>query len=275
MFRDCAECPEMVVVPPGEFTMGIAPGETESLGWVGSLMERDGAFDRERPQHKVTLARPFAVGRYEITRAEFEGFVKETGHNLPKDCRHTDENSDEVPAAKLSWQEPGFLQSGRDPVVCVSWEDAKAYTTWLSAKTGQPYRLLTEAEWEYATRAGIQERYYFGPEISGVDANHADTRDGDVYRKKTQPVGTFLANAFGLYDVHGNAWEWVEDCWHEDYHGAPSDGSEWSVGDCEKRVIRGGSWASDGWVLRSAFRYRFEQSLRFNTIGFRVGRSLN
>lgn len=265
----------MIVIPAGDFAMGMAAGETDVLGLVGALMEKDGDFDSERPQHKVTLARLFATGRYEITRVEFEGFVKETGHKLSKDCRRTDENADDVSGAKLSWQEPGFPQSGRDPVVCVSWEDAKAYTTWLSVKTGKPYRLLTEAEWEYATRAGTQEPYYFGSEISTIHANYADMRDGEVFRQKTLPVGTFRANAFGLYDVHGNAWEWVEDCWHGDYHGAPGDGSEWSVGDCAMRVIRGGSWRDDGWFLRSAFRHWLQQSVRFNTVGFRVGRSLN
>jgi formylglycine-generating enzyme required for sulfatase activity len=155
-------------------------------------------------------------------------------------------------------------------VVCVSWENAKAYVAWLSQETGQPYRLLSEAEWEYACRAGTTTRYWWGddpptPEQANFGRNVRGTTE----------VGTYPANPWGLHDMHGNVWDWVEDCWNESYQGAPSDGSAWMSGDCSRRVLRGGSWTYGGRaVLRSAFRGRSFADFRSFNRGFRVARTL-
>ncbi len=247
-FHDCPECPEMVVVPAGSFTMGSPASEKGR--------DRD-----EGPQRRVTIAESFAVGKYEVTRGEFGKFVEATGHAMRNSC----------------WDNPGFRQTDRDPVVCVNWKDAQAYVRWLSEKTGQRYRLLTEAEWEYAARAGTWSRYHWGDSIGQGRANCHDcgSRWGN---KQTAPVGSFSANGFGLHDMHGNVWEWVEDCWHGDYAGAPSDGSAWtSGGDCSRRgrrVLRGGSWFNSPGYLRSAIRIKNGAGDRDDDIGFRVARTL-
>ena len=198
--RDCPECPELVVVPAGRFMMGSRSGG-----------------DVERPVHEVTIARPLAVGVKEVTFGEWGACVSGGG------CG-------------------GYLPSdnGNRPVVSVSWKDAQAYVEWLSGKTGEEYRLLSESEWEYVARAGTRTEYWWGDEIG---RNRANCRgcgsrwDG----KQTAPVGSFSANPFGLYDVHGNVREWVEDCWNGSYAGAPTDGSAWESGNCSRRVVRGGS----------------------------------
>ena len=237
-FRDCATCPEMVVVPAGSFMMGSPADERY----------RDG---REGPQHRVTISKPFAVGKYEVTVGQFEEFVNETGH------------------PKNEWRKPGFKQSTNHPVVNVSWEDAKAYTEWLSTKTGQNYRLLSEAEWEYVTRAGTTTPYHFGTTISRSQANYDDAHGGTV------EAGSYPANAFGLHDMHGNVWEWVEDCWHEDYNSAPSDGRAWTINcDKDRRVLRGGYWDSLPSTLRSAGRVGFNARVRDDGLGFRIARTL-
>ena len=210
VFRDCPECPEMVVVPAGSFTMGSPSSEK-------------GRYDGEGPQHRVTIPEPFAVGKYEVTFAEWDACVAAGGcygHRL---------------------YDPGWGR-GQRPVIVVSWEDAKAYVGWLSRKTGERYRLLSEAEWEYAARAGTRTRYHWGHSIGRNQAN-CDGCGSRWDDEKTAPVGSFPANGFGLHDVHGNVWEWVEDCWHGSYAGAPTDGRAWATGgDCERRVLRGGSW---------------------------------
>ena len=210
VFRDCPECPEMVVVPAGEFMMGSPPSE-------------EGRGDDEGPVHRVTIAEPFAVGKYEVTFDEWDACVSGGG---------------------CGGHRPDSKDRGRQPVAEVSWEDAQAYVAWLSRKTGEAYRLLSEAEWEYAARAGTTTRYHWGDDIGRNRANCYDDSCGDSW-DYTAPVGSFAANAFGLHDVHGNVWEWVEDCWNGNYAGAPSDGSAWESGNCDGRVLRGGSWSVD------------------------------
>ena len=260
-FRDCESCPEMVVLPAGKFMMG-SPIEKE---WRGD--------DDERPQHQVTIPKPFAVGKYEVTVGQYAEFVRETQHETG--------NCDYVELGiwhkqYVSWDDPGFKQTNNHPVVCVGWYNAQAYMKWLSEETGHEYRLLTEAEWEYAARAGTTTAYHFERGISPNQANYDNNNEGTV------AVGSYPANAFGLHDMHGNVWEWVEDCWHDDYTDAPTDGSAWLSG-CEKyhreaiRVLRGGSWYlrfSDN--LRSAARSWYDASLRNvnNGFGFRVARTL-
>ena len=228
---------------------------------MGSPAEEKHRDDDEGPRHKVTINDPFAVGVYEVTFNEWDYCVRQGG------CRGYRPN------------DKGWGRRDR-PVINVSWHDAKAYVQWLSQKTGKPYRLLTEAEWEYAARAGTTTPFHFGNTISTDQANY----DGNYaygsgtkgrYRKQTIPVGSFSANDFGLYDMHGNVWEWVEDCWHDSYRGAPTDGSAWIArGDCSKRVDRGGSWNGSPVLLRSAYRDWNDSGVRYNNIGFRVALTL-
>ena len=232
-FRDCPTCPEMVVVPAGRFTMGSPASESERQNVEG-------------PQRQVTITRPFAVGKFEVTFAEWDSCVADRG------CTHTPETS---------WGR------GRQPVMRVSWNDAKQYVAWLSRKTGKNYRLLSEAEWEYAARAGSTTRYFWGDTFS---RNRANENKG-----QTVEVGEYEANAWGLHDVHGNVWEWVEDCWHDSYEAAPSDGSSWVKACTDNgRVFRGGSWNDFTWFLRSAQRVREPPDHRHHNVGFRVGRMM-
>ena len=239
-FRDCAVCPELVVVPSGSFMMG-------------SPVSEEGRRDSEGPEHRVTFGRPFAVGVYEVTFGEWGACVSGGGcaGHRPGD---------------------GDWGRGRRPVLNVSWDDAQGYVRWLSGETGEAYRLLSEAEWEYVARAGTRTRYWWG---GAIGRNRANCRgcgsrwDG----KQTAPVGSFTANAFGLHDVHGNVQEWVEDCWHGSYRGAPEDGSAWESGNCGRRVLRGGSWLNVPRTLRSANRNVITTGNRYNNAGFRVART--
>ena len=254
-FRDCAACPEMVVVPAGSFLMGSPESE----------MGRD---DDEGPQHRVTIREAFAVGVYEVKRDEYGTFVAETGHVGGSGC-YVWTGSEWKRREGADWRSPGYAQTGRDPVVCVSWEDAQAYVRWLSRKTGEEYRLLSEAEWEYAARAGTTTRYSIGDEITSSDANYGRNIG------QTQPVGSYRANGFGLYDMHGNVWEWVRDCWNDSYAGAPNNGGSWERGDCSRRVLRGGSWFNYSRDLRSANRLSYRSGYRnFLDCGFLVARTL-
>ena len=262
--RDCEECPELVVVPPGSYMMGSPPSEAKR-------------GDYEGPRHRVTLDLPLAVGVYEVTREEYGRFVSATGHASGDSCR-VYKSGEWKNRSGRHWKRPGFSQGKRHPVVCVNWNDAKAYVRWLSRETGETYRLLSESEWEYVARAGTTGPFHTGATIStkqtNYDGNHTygSGRKGR-YRKKTTPVGEFPANAFGLYDVHGNVWEWVEDCWGS-YRGAPSDGSARESGDCSQRVVRGGSWVDDPSFLRSANRNWKPSGNRYDFAGFRVARML-
>ncbi|HVP09247.1 MAG TPA: formylglycine-generating enzyme family protein [Burkholderiales bacterium] len=288
VFQDCADCPHMVVIPAGEFTMGSPASE------IGRGLD-------EGPQRQVQIARPFALGRSEVTVEEFRRFVEEAGYKTEaeRDTRaqgcagfiYAD------PAAPgpgsppyTSWRSPGLAQAQADPhpVLCVSWNDARAYAQWLSKKTGKRYRLPTEAEWEYAARAGSSSSRYWGddPVQACRYANVADQSrfqtwsfgqkhectDGHYF---TAPAGGYAPNRFGLYDVIGNVWEWTEDCWNASYAGAPSDGGAWLSGDCSQRVLRGGSWSTVPRYARSATRYKNPADFRDNLTGFRLARNLD
>jgi formylglycine-generating enzyme required for sulfatase activity len=242
-FRECAnDCPEMVVVPGGMFMMGAPPGEKDPIGDEG-------------PQHRVTLARPFAVSRFDVTFVDWDACVSVGG--CPQEGRASD---------------AGWGRESR-PVINVSWDDAQAYAAWLSRMTGKPYRLLSEAEWEYAARAGTTTAYYWGNDIGKANADCVGCGsqwDG----KQSAPAGSFRPNAFGLCDMLGNVWQWVEDCYHANYDGVPPDGSAWTAGDCKYRVVRGGSWYRYPQDLRAAYRGRDSAGLRSDSRGFRVGRTL-
>ena len=242
IFKECTNCPEMVVVPAGSFKMGSPATEP-------------GRSAEEGPQHMITIARPFAVGRFEVTFDEWDACVADGGC---KGYKPSDEG----------WGR------GRRPVINVSWDDAIAYIDWLSKKTGKPYRLLSGAEYEYAMRAGTQTVYPWGNTVGTNNANcHACGSKWDA--KQTAPVGSFAANGFGLYDMTGNVREWTEDCYHDTYSGAPTDGSAWiEGGNCYHRVVRGGSFLLAPAFLRSASRYWFASDYRLRYLGFRVARTL-
>jgi formylglycine-generating enzyme required for sulfatase activity len=270
VFRDCEDCPEMVVIPPGRFRMGDLNG---------------GGRSDEKPVHDVRIKYNFAVGKYEVTRGEYAIFVKATGRGAGDGCYyHTGEEWKK--GGSKSWRDPGYDQTDRDPVACINWDDAKAYVSWLSRRQGQRYRLLSEAEWEYVARAGSGSKYSFGND-KGALCGHGNGADGstsfswrngacdDGYSEQTAPVGSFKANNFGLHDIHGNVWEWVADCWHGSYQGAPTNGSAWtSGGNCSRRVLRGGSWLSYPWYLRVADRSWGGTGGRVSVNGFRVARTV-
>jgi len=278
VFRDCAECPELVMLPGGNATMGVEEAE-DARENVPS-----GFRGRARPQHAVSI-RGFALGKYEVTKAEFSIFVSETGYAVEGACSVFD-GAKWVKDPLRTWRDPGFAQSDRDPAVCVSWEDAQAYVAWLSRKSGRTYRLPSEAEWEFAARAGSTTARYWGDEAERACdfANVADRsaktkfdawsvhdcRDGQV---RSAPVGSYQPNAFGLHDMLGNAWEWTQDCWNANYSGAPSDGRAWEEYDCSRRVLRGGSWGDNPWSVRVGFRGRNNANYRSDTAGFRIARS--
>ncbi len=246
-FRECDTCPEMVVVPAGSFTMG-SPDDEKARG-------KD-----EGPQHPVTFARSFAVGRFAVTFDEWDACVADGG------CSGYEPND-------------GGWGRGRRPVINVSWDDAKAYVAWLSRKTGKIYRLLSEAEREYVTRAGTTTPFWWGSSISTRQANYDD--DGasgsgskGEDRQQTLPVDSFQPNPWGLYQVHGNVSEWTEDCYHDSYEGAPSDGSAWTSGDCSRRVVRGGAWFDPPGNLRAASRGSDVATDWDGLEGFRLARTL-
>jgi formylglycine-generating enzyme required for sulfatase activity len=240
-FRECAEaCPEMIIIPAGEFIMG-------------SPVTEDGRQDSEGPQHRVTIASPFAVSRFDVTFADWDACVSVGG------CPDVGDSG---------WGR------GNKPVINVSWNQARQYVAWLSRMTGLPYRLLTEAEWEYVARAGATTAYYWGDEIGKANANCRGC-GSEWDNMQTSPVGSFRPNAFGLYDMAGNVWQWVEDCYHDHYDDAtPRDGSDWSAADCYGHVLRGGSLAFGPQDLRSARRNFGTPGVRSNFIGFRLARTL-
>ncbi|HVJ31960.1 MAG TPA: formylglycine-generating enzyme family protein [Terriglobia bacterium] len=275
-FRECTVCPVMVAIPSGDFVMGSPRGEP-------------GRFDSEGPQHRVTI-RAFALGQHDVTSEEFLTFLRETGYQpLPCD-----------PRLNLGWHSPGhglaYAPGISDPRLwpasCLNWRDAKAYIAWLNGKVrglpsaaisrhgrldDGPYRLPTEAEWEYAARAGTRAARWWGAAI-GSDHANCDGCGSAWDGRLLAPVGSFGPNAFGLYDMLGNVWQWVEDCWHENYVGAPDDGSAWLQGDCRKHVLRGGSWSNVPIFVRAASRIGADtlgtDSDWSNYAGFRVARTL-
>jgi formylglycine-generating enzyme required for sulfatase activity len=250
-FRECDECPEMIVVPPGSFHMGDTMGSGSEV---------------ERPPHKVTIDYPFAVAKLETTFAQWDACVADGGCSF----KPADDG----------------LGRGERPVSGISWDDTQQYLAWLSDKTGREYRLPSEAEWEYVARAEhIGDRYWKDKKATCQHVNAADQmlrdkdpqvaafvcKDGHV---KTAPVGSFPANKFGIHDIYGNVSEWVEDCWNGNYLGAPADGQAWAGGDCDRRILRGGSWKSGPQEIRAPSRVPLWKELRLNTSGLRVVRGL-
>jgi len=278
-FRDCPDCPEVVVVPPGEFDMGFDGGEPERY---------------EGPVHHVRIGYSFAVGRTEVTNAQYRRFIEASGHAT------TDAGCDIPPPGQrapvqvpgTSWRDPGYGRPIRDdePVACVRWSDAQAYVNWLAGVTGQRYRLLTEAEWEYAARAGATGRHVWGEDVAAA-CRQANIYDQSASRATPQgdkraascddgfpavaPVGQLAPNAFGLHDMIGNVWEWVEDCYEMPYSAAtPVDGSAQLARGCNRRGSRGGGWRSDYSRQVATFRGRDPESLTSQIFGFRVARDL-
>ena len=241
-FKECDKCPDMIIVPAGNFVMG-SPGN------------ENGRDLDESPQHAVMIPKPLAIARFDLTFDEWDACVADGGCDgyIPQD---------------QGWGR------GRRPVINVSWDHSQAYVVWVSRKTGKAYRILTEAEWEYAARAGSTTAYYWGDEIGKGNAN-CDGCGSKWDNQRTSPVGSFAANAFGLYDMAGNVWQLVQDCYHDNYSAASTDGLAWTSEDCGGRVIRGGSWISLPQLLRSAGRFRNPASSWGNLLGFRVARTLS
>jgi formylglycine-generating enzyme required for sulfatase activity/predicted Ser/Thr protein kinase len=272
VIRDCPTCPLMTVLPAGHFTQGADSGDPDVLPF-------------EQPSHAVVIGYPLAMSKHEVTVSEFREFVEATRRDM-SGCNTYD--GEWQYQAGASWQAPGFAQSAQHPVACTSWNDAVAYAQWLSQKSGQTYRLPSASEWEYAARAGTDSTQPWAADASGacVDANVADERaaqrfpgwktfpcsDGYV---NTAPVGSFKANAFGLNDLLGNVFEWVEDCWQPDYTGAPTDGSARRDGDCKEHELRGGSWFSSPRFVSASYRNRFEMDYRSSAVGFRLVREVS
>lgn len=229
-FRDCAECPIMVVIPAGTAEVG------------------------ERTTTPVTLRAPLAVGRFPVTVGEYRAFVAATG-----------------PRGDTGWATRFPNQSERHPVVRVTWEDAQAYVAWLRERTGHGYRLLSEAEWEYAARGGTTTAYYWGDTVGRANAN-CDGCGSAWDIRSPSPVGSFVANPFGLHDMAGNVWQWVQDCWSDRFPGSPDAGAVTLTGMCERRVLRGGSWVSNPHYVRPGLRYWYAAANRFSNVGFRVAR---
>jgi formylglycine-generating enzyme required for sulfatase activity len=235
----CDVCPEMVALSAGEFGMGSPANDFDATQY-------------ERPLHRVRV-RAFEIARYAVTFEQWDACVQDRG------CVHR--------PLDHGWGR------ARQPVVDVSWDDARQYLRWLNSRTEGGYRLPTEAEWEYAARGGRATVRYWG---DAIGANHANC-DGCGSRwdnARTAPAGSFAPNPFGLFDMLGNVWQWVEDCWHDSYAGAPTDGSAWERQRCSERVARGGSWNYTRRFVRGAGRERFDATLRFYDLGFRVARSV-
>lgn len=284
-YRDCPTCPEMVAIPPGSFTMGVPADEEEREGVPAQ------SRGRSVPQHRVTIQYSFSLGRYEVTQGQFATFVQATGHVTGTSCFTLGADGKYVYTPGRDWRNPGFSQTANDPVVCVSWNDAQAYVEWLKRTTGKGYRLPSEAEWEYAARAGSTAARYWGDGRDGacLHGNVADLTLASRYNveKKpehffqcsdghahTAPVGQFRPNGFGLFDMLGNAWEWTADCWNANYNGAPTNGDYWRApGDCSLHVARGGSWVNNPRDLRAGYRDRDSAGFRINDRGFRVARA--
>ena len=241
VFRECAaDCPEMVVVPAGKVLMG-------------SPVTEEGHDKAEEPQHMVAIGKPFAVSKFPVTFADWDT------------CATYGDCTRDVPDSGRG--------RGRMPVVNVNWQEAQLYAAWLSRVTGKTYRLLSESEFEYAQRGGTQTVYYWGNHVA---KNHADCIGcGSQWdNKQAAPVGSFPPNAFGLYDMAGNVWQWVQDCLTTSYAGAPADGSAWSAGNCKRHILRAGSWLSGYLTVRSANRVRLAIGDRGTAVGFRVARTL-
>ncbi len=280
-FKDCADCPEMIIVPAGSFVMG-SPAATPDLVPAGA----------EATPTVIKIGRPFALGRVEVTRSQFRAFVADSGFEPGAGCKTWDEAQGRIVASRnRTFANPGVPKTARDdwPASCVSYNDAKSYVQWLAKKTGKSYRLPSEAEWEYAARAGSSSVYPWGDAAAdGCDfANVYDlstrasypfgahpARCHDNY-PDVAPVGALRPNAFGLHDMIGNVAEWVDDCYTDSYVNRPRDGRVWAwLGGCSRHVVRGGSWLSEPARARSAFRDSAEAGERADSLGFRVAADL-
>jgi formylglycine-generating enzyme required for sulfatase activity len=261
-FKDCSDCPAMVVIPAGVSDMGSSVSD-----------EKD-----EKPGRRITFDQPFAIGKLEITRGQFAAFVNATGYHAGEKCLKLANGKWEEVNGN-SWRNPGYPQDDSHPVACVSWTDAQAYVEWLTRHTGKHYQLPTESQWEYACRAGgkkeLEEMQVHGEqyEYCGSDDLDSVAWYDQNSGKTTHPAGAKQANAFGLYDMSGNVGEWVEDNYHDNYKGVPSDGSAWA-GDGSKRVLRGGSWLYSQSHTRIAFRSVSAPEYGYFDTGFRVVRTL-
>jgi formylglycine-generating enzyme required for sulfatase activity len=267
-FRDFADAPEMVVVPAGRFIMGSPP---EELG-------RD---PDEGPQREIVIARPFAVGRFAVTRGQYGAFVRATNRPDGPDCYADRGHSGTWKYEKgLTWHDPGFRQTPLDPAVCINMDDVRAYIAWLNARTKGGYRLLSEAEYEYAARAGATTRFPWGDTVThslanlGGDPCCGGKVEGHDRWMYTSPGGAFGANRFGLSDMQGNIWEFVADCYTPTLAAVPADGAAVITDPCEKNVIRGAGWDDPPSYLRSANRYKQLPTIRGSVTGFRLARTL-
>ena len=274
-FSDCDTCPEMVVVESGTMLLGSEPWEADAKASEGRLRE-------------VTIAYDFAVAKYEVTKAQFREFAEATGFETSTaGCNTWSHERIMGFVVEHTWHSPGFPQREDHPVVCVSWEEATQYVTWLAEKTGKPYRLLSSTEFEFAARAGARGPWYWGN--ANRDAcTHANVGDKTFRRlhnyspvfncedgwERTAPVGQFEPNPNGLYDMLGNAWEWTDDCFHADMSNVPRDGSAWleeDGGDCSARTPRGGGYVSGTDWTRLAAQSRDPAAYHSQLLGFRVG----
>jgi formylglycine-generating enzyme required for sulfatase activity len=275
VFRDCQDCPDLIVVPAGRFPMGSPPTEP-------------GRFEDEGPVHEVSIARPLAVMRAPVTVGQYARFAYATGLSPRGGCNVWNEQGDWHKVETRTWRDPGFPQRDDHPVVCVSWDEGQAFADWLSARTGQTYRFLSEAEFEYLTRAGTTFAYPWGADgenfcayANGFDRTaargHTDwgtpaCDDGYAF---TAPVDRFAPNGFGLHGMTGNAFQWVEDCFVPGgYAGAPADGTARQADPCKARAIRGGSWANGPRGLRAAMRDRDPPGSRYANISIRLVREI-
>ena len=257
IFRDCEVCPQLVVVPFGYFRMGSkVAGEAN-----------------EQPVHVVEIPQMLAVGVYEVRRDEFEVYVRETNDDsFNDDCLV--ESGAGLAGGEFNWKNPGFVQDGSHPVVCVNWKDANNYVKWLNDKLGISfYRLLTESEWEYVARSQKMTMYWWGNDIENNRAN-CNGCGSRWDNKSTAPVGSFIKNIFSISDSAGNVSEWVEDCSNENYQNAPGEGKAWLEGDCSYRGVRGGRWSTNSRSVRPAARNWYLKGKRVNSVGFRVVKSL-
>ncbi len=231
--KDCPQCPTLVVLPGGTFTMGSNSSDPS-----------------EKPAHRVSISEPFAIGKYEVTVEQWEACV------AAKACSSVNNNNG---------------RPKNTPVRDVSWDDAQQYVKWLSQVSGKEYRLPTEAEWEFAARGGTSTRYWWGEQMLPGNANCKAC--GEPWSQEgPAPVGSFTANPYGLHDMNGSVWEWVSDCWHNSYKGAPTNGRSWDTPNCRDRVIRGGSWRDDASYMLSSTRFKYAASVRYSQNGFRVAR---
>lgn len=313
-YKDCLNCPVVTVIPAGVGSIGST--EEEATREHLPMMGPNDIGEWERPIHKVTISTDFALGKYEITTSQFAFFVNESGYRPRKNCESSIVDNSSKPKNEYSWEDPGFAQDDSHPVVCVSWTDIWAYTDWLTEHTGHQYRLPSEAEWEYAARAGTRTARYWGDGVSNAcqyanaaDESHLERYDGHTFldiisahggnfhlglaksvpckdgHVETAPVGSFQPNAFGLFDTLGNVWEAVEDCFHPNYVGAPTDGSAWvDRKTCDRapqysselvRIFKGGSFSYPPYGLRSSRRGKGGLDRRSWNRGFRVVREID